>query len=90
MLDKVKELNEFRKKAKQMENELSAEVIEVSYKGVIVKVSANVDIVEIISNDRNDSDITDAVNKAVKEAQKIAAKKMRGQLGDLGLNLPGM
>ncbi|MCA9391912.1 YbaB/EbfC family nucleoid-associated protein [candidate division WWE3 bacterium] len=90
MLDKVKELNEFRKKAKQMESELSAEVIEVSYKGVVVKVSANIDIVEIISNDRSDSDITDAVNKAVKEAQKIAAKKMRGQLGDLGLNLPGM
>ena len=90
MLDKVKELNEFRKKAKQMESELSAEVIEVSYKGVVVKVSANIDIVEILSNDRSDSDITDAVNKAVKEAQKIAAKKMRGQLGDLGLNLPGM
>ena len=89
MLDKVKELNELRRKAKQMESDLSAEVIEVNFKGVTVKVSANIDIIEITSNDRSDEDITSAVNKAVKEAQKIAAKKMRGQLGDLGLNLPG-
>ena len=90
MFDKVKQLNELRKKAKQLEDELSAEVLEVNYKGVTVTITAGLEIKELDTGGRSDEDIKAALNKAIKEAQKLAAKKMRGQLGDLGLNLPGM
>ena len=84
MFDKVKQLNELRRKAKQMESDLSSEKIEVSFKGVGVTISANLEIHALVTNGRPSEDIMAAVNKSIKEAQKIAAKKMRGQLGDLG------
>ncbi len=90
MFDKVKQINDLRKKAKQLEQELDAEVLEVNYKGVTVTISAGLEIKSLDTAGRSEEDIKAAVNKAIKEAQKLAAKKMRGQLGDLGLNIPGM
>ncbi len=90
MFDKLKQLNEFRQKAQQMQNDLAKEIIEVSYKGVVIRVSANLELIEFTTTDATDNDIKDAVNRAIKEAQKIASQKMRGQMGDLGLNIPGL
>ncbi len=90
MFDKIKQLNEFRQKAQQMQNDLSKEVIEVSYKGVVIRISANLELIEFSTTKASDNDIKDAVNRAIKEAQKIASQKMRGQMGDLGLNIPGL
>lgn len=90
MFDKIKQLNELRKQSKQMEEDLEKEVLEVTHKGVTVQVSANMQVIMLDSNGKGDEAIIEAVNKGLKEAQKEAAKKMRSQLGDLGLNLPGM
>ncbi len=90
MFDKVKQINDLRKKAKQLEQELDAEVIEVNYKGVTVTISAGLEIKSLDTDGRSEDDIRAAINKSIKEAQKLAAKRMRGQLGDLGLNIPGM
>ncbi len=90
MFDRIKQINELRKKSKELEKELAGEVIEVNYKGVIVKISANLQLIDLQSQGRSDQEVLEAVNKDLKEAQKLAAKKMRGQLGDLGLNIPGL
>jgi DNA-binding protein YbaB len=34
--------------------------------------------------------ITEAINKGMKKAQEIAAERMRGVMGQMGLNMPGM
>ena len=90
MFDKIKQLNELRKQSQQMQKDLEAEVLEVEHRGVKVTVSAAMKINSLISNGRPDEDVAAAVNRALQEAQKIAAKKMRSQLGNLGLDLPGM
>lgn len=90
MFDKIKQLNELKRKAKIMEETLAAEVLEVSYRGIVIQISAGLDVKSIVSDNHSDEDIKDAINKAIKEAQKVQAQKMRGQMGDLGLNIPGL
>ena len=34
--------------------------------------------------------ITESVNKGMKKAQEIAVERMRGVMGQMGLNIPGM
>ena len=38
MFDQVKQINELRKKAKDIENQLASEILEVTHKGVVIKV----------------------------------------------------
>lgn len=83
MFDKVKQLNELRKQSKQLEGELSKEVLEVTHKGVTVQVTGNMQLKELASAGKGDRMVMEAVNTALKEAQKVAAKKMQGQLGEL-------
>ncbi|PIZ44070.1 hypothetical protein CO180_03460 [candidate division WWE3 bacterium CG_4_9_14_3_um_filter_41_6] len=90
MFDQVKQINELRKKAKDIENQLASEILEVTHKGVVIKVSANQDILSLNSNGADDQTILKAVNEALKESKKVMSKRMRGQMGDLGINLPGM
>ncbi len=90
MFDQVKQINELRKKAKDIENQLASEILEVTHKGVVIKVSANQDILSLNSNGADDQTILKAVNEALKESKKAMSKRMRGQMGDLGINLPGM
>ncbi|NTV30827.1 YbaB/EbfC family nucleoid-associated protein [candidate division WWE3 bacterium] len=89
MIDKLKQLNELRRQSQQMQKDLDSEVLEVEHKGVTVVVTAGMKVNSINTNGRSDDDVTSAVNKALQEAQKIAAKKMRSQLGAMGLDLPG-
>ena len=81
---------EFHQKSKQFQQNLAQEVLEVVHKGVTIQVSADLQIVKIESVGRSDQDICDAVNQAIKEAQKIMQKKMRGHYKELGLNIPGL
>lgn len=73
-----------------MEESLAAEVLEVSYRGITIQISAGLDVKSLVTDGHSDEDIADAINKAIKEAQKVQAQKMRGQMGDLGLNIPGL
>lgn len=87
MLDKIKKLNEMRKTYKQLQKELEAEVIEVTHKGVTVKINGTMDIISLMSNDASDEDVVKAINESSKQMKKILEKKMRGRMGDLGLGL---
>ena len=61
---------------------LDQEVVEVEKRGVKVKVTLAQRFVSIEAQGRDDEDIKEAVNEAVKESQKQAARKMQ-QMGGL-------
>jgi nucleoid-associated protein EbfC len=83
------ELKKMREQAMQMQRELQQEIVEVSKKGVYVKISADQKIWEIKSNGKSDDDIKEAVNEAIKKSQEVAAKKMQSMMGGMG-GLAGM
>ena len=91
-LGQIGELKKMRDQAMQIQKQLQAEIIEVSKRGVYVKISGDQKIIEIKSNEKSDDDIKEAVNEAVKKSQEVAAKKlssMTGGLGGLGSLLGG-
>lgn len=87
IFNRIKQLNELRKTSQTMQKELAGEVWEVIHKGVRIQVRGDMQLNLLESHGKSDQDILLAVNKALKESQKRAAQKMRGRLGDLGLDL---
>ena len=97
MFGKAKELYDFQKKARQIQKELRAEIIEKEVGAVKVKIngeqkiqSVEIDpeLVDTNSINELESDIKSAVEQAIAESQKIAADKMKDITG--GLGIPGM
>jgi DNA-binding protein YbaB len=86
MFDKIKKMNELRKNYQSLQKELEAEVLEVSHKGVTVRINGNMDIKDLQSNDKDDTTIVQAINEASKQMKKTLEKKMRGRMGDLGFD----
>ena len=84
-LQQLKELKRMRDEAMQIQRTLDAEVLEIEKRGVKVKVTLAQRFVSIETNGKSDEDIVEAVNEAVKESQKQAAKKMQGMVGLEGL-----
>jgi len=74
-----------RDEAMQIQKTLDAEVLDIEKKGVRVRVTLAQRFVSIETNGKSDEDIVEAVNEAVKESQKQAAKKMQGMVGLEGL-----
>ena len=83
------ELKKMRDQAMAMQRELQSEIVEVSKRGVYVKISGDQKIIDIKSNDKSDDDIREAVNEAIKKSQEIAAKKLQSMTGGMG-GLAGM
>jgi len=77
-----------RDEAMAIQKALDAETVEVEKRGVTVKITLAQRVVSIESNGKGDEDIAEAVNEAVKESQKSAAKKMQ-QMGGFD-SLKGM
>lgn len=71
-----------RDEAMTIQRALDQEVVEVEKRGVKVKVTLAQRFVSIEAQGRDDEDIKEAVNEAVKESQKQAARKMQ-QMGGL-------
>ena len=80
----IGEMKKMRDQAMQIQKQLQQEIVEVSKKGVYVKISADQKIWEIKSNEKSDDDIKEAVNEAVKKSQEVAAKKMQSMMGGMG------
>ena len=92
---KAKDLFALQSKAKKMKKELKKVQVEAEADGVLVIVSAEQEILDIqIADHVERSDIPrltiDALNRAMKKAQLIAAEKMQSIMGDMGLGMPGM
>ena len=90
--DKLKqlgELNKLRKQAKDLQKELEQITETYEKDEVSVKVSGDQKIVYIKENGEDRNDLVDALNKAMKEVQKKAAKKMMEMGGGLSGLLGG-
>jgi DNA-binding protein YbaB len=88
-LGQLGELKKMRDQAMAMQRELQSEIVEVSKRGVYVKISGDQKVIEIKSNEKSDDDIREAVNEAIKKSQEIAAKKLQSMTGGMG-GLAGM
>lgn len=90
LMDNIKQLGDLKKmrdQAMEVQKKLSGIKITVEHKGVTVVLTADQKVISILGD--NDFDkITEAVNEALKQSQKVAAEEMRGLMG--GMGLPGM
>lgn len=82
MFDRLKQLNELRK----AKDELAREVIEVEHRGITVRMAADFSLRDIKIDGQANDRIKEAMNRALREVQKIAAKEMKGKMGSLGIN----
>lgn len=83
-LQQLKELKRLRDQAMAMQKVLAQETIVVEEDGVKVVMSGDqkVQRLEVDGEDKNK--ITEVLNKALKESQKVAAKKLQEMGGGLG------
>lgn len=97
MGEMIKMAREMQGQLKKIKEELAQEVFEESAGGVSVKISGDMEIKEIkiapqAVNPANvgalEKAVKEATAKALKTAKDVAAKKMKGLTG--GLGLPGM
>lgn len=85
---KAKQLYELKKKADEIKKVLEKEMVEIEEKGVRVKIRADQRVMLVEVDGEEDERLKKAVNRAIKEAQKVAAKKMRGRMDEFGI--PGL
>lgn len=88
MLNKFKELYDLKKKADVMKHQMEEIHLEYEDRGIKLRLRGDNHLEQIIIDGAEDERIKDVVNKALKEVQKKVAKKMQGELGDLGI--PGL
>lgn len=87
MFDKMKQMYELKKQADAMKRELEAEVLEIEHGEVVVKVDGTQKIRSLeYPPDIEPDKVKDAINKAMDEVQKVAAKKMQGMMGVGGMS----
>jgi DNA-binding protein YbaB len=86
-LKQMGDLKKMRDQAMEVQKKLSGIKITVEHKGVTVVMTADQKLISI-DGEQNFEKITDAVNEALKQSQKVAAEEMRGLMG--GMGLPGM
>lgn len=90
MFNKLKQLKDLRDQAKKMQNALSGETVTTEKNGLVITMDGNMQIngVKInsdLSKEAMASAIKDAVNDAIKQTQKLMARKMQEMGGFPGL-----
>lgn len=83
------DLNELRKQAVKLQNELKQIVITEQKGRAEVELSADMKIRRVSVNGEEMNDLKDALNDAIEKAQKKAAAKMQEMGGGLGGLLGG-
>lgn len=91
MFNKLKQIKDLRDQAKQMQNALSGESATVDKKGLVITMNGNMEITSVkineeIAKDKLEALIKDNTNDAIKQIQKIMAKKMQEMGGFPGLS----
>lgn len=89
-MDSMKQLGDLKKmrdQAMEVQKKLSGIKITVEHKGVTVVMTADQKVISI-DGEQDFDKITEAVNEALKQSQKVAADEMKGLMG--GMGLPGM
>ena len=89
-MDSMKQLGDLKKmrdQAMEVQKKLAAIKITIEHKGVIVVMTADQKMQSISGNMQPDN-VTEAVNEALKQSQKVAADEMKPLMG--GMGMPGM
>lgn len=86
----MKDLYKMQRDAKRIKKELKTIHVEAEAEGVKVVVTAEQEIVSIdvaddVPRDRIGALIMDALNRALKKAQVVAAERMQGIMQQMGL-----
>lgn len=90
MFDNLKQLGDLKKmrdQAMEVQKRLSGIKITVEHKGVTVVMTADQKVISI-AGEQDFNKITEAVNEALKQSQKVAAEEMKSLMG--GMGFPGM
>lgn len=90
LMDNLKQLGDLKKmrdQAMEVQKKLAGIKITVEHKGVTVVMTADQKVISI-DGDMEPSKVTEAVNEALKQSQKVAAEEMKGLMG--GMGMPGM
>lgn len=85
-LQQLRDLKKLRDSAMAMQKALAQEFVNIEQDGIKVVMSGDQKIHKVEIDGEENRDLVDALNKALQESQKIAAKKMQemGGLGGLG------
>ncbi len=78
------DLNQLRKQAKQMQDELAQEEITVERDDVVVIISGDQKIKHFSVQGVTSNEAVDVLNEAIKKSQELAAKKLQSMTGGLG------
>lgn len=90
LMDSMKQLGDLKKmrdQAMEVQKKLSGIKITVEHKGVTVVMTADQKVISMEGEPDFDK-ITEAVNEALKQSQKVAAEEMKGMMG--GIGIPGL
>lgn len=88
-MDNLKQLGDLKKmrdQAMEVQKRLSGIKITIEHRGVMVVMTAD-QKVQSISGEMEPTKVTEAVNEALKQSQKVAADEMKGLMG--GMGIPG-
>lgn len=83
------DINNLRKQAKQMQDELSAETIRVEEGDIVVEITGAQEIKVFSVQGISSDEAVKVLNKAIKKSQELAAKKLQSMTGGLGGMLGG-
>jgi len=89
IFNKLGDLNQLRKQAMQMQQQLAAEEIVVERGDVRVVISGDQKIKHFSVQGITSQEAVDVLNEAIKKSQEIAAKKLQEMSGGLGGLLGG-
>jgi nucleoid-associated protein EbfC len=81
------DIKKMRDQAMEIQKKLGGIKITVEHKGVTVVMTADQKVISI-DGEQDFEKITQAVNEALKQAQKVAAEEMKSLMG--GMGMPGM
>lgn len=79
------DINKLRKQAKQMQQDLAAEEITIEENDIVVVITGDQKIKHFSVQGITSQDAVDVLNKAIKQSQEIAAKKLQSMMGSGGL-----
>jgi DNA-binding protein YbaB len=90
MFNKLKQLKDLRDKAKTIQNALAEEKITGDRHGIKISLNGNMEVSAVVlekemTKTELEKNLPDAINDAIKKAQRVMAEKMRSMGG-----LPGM
>ena len=90
MFSKLKQLKDLRDQAKKMQNALGGETITSEKNGIKVKMNGNMEVIELninpdLSKESLENILKDCINDAMRQTQKLMARKMQEMGGFPGL-----